>query len=190
MTDLYCNVTNCGNNKQFYCCRPDIMVGGPRASASTQTYCANFIDAEESRGVPGNAIDHESPNPALDVHCEVTKCVYNDDRACSADHIDIKTTEVNNGQVKTECATFENRSGGSGGGGNSGGRHNGSWNASSENGHAFGGTTGADQGTATTDIWGSGSNIGSPDYGRSSDAWGGNMNGDDGRTGGNGSKSR
>lgn len=120
MTDLHCDVTNCGNNKQNFCCRPDIMVGGPRASASTQTYCANFIDAKEGGGTPQNAIDHESPNPSLDVHCEVTKCTYNQQRACSADHIDIRTTEVNNGQVKTECATFENRSGGgssSGGGG-------------------------------------------------------------------------
>ncbi|WP_411676231.1 DUF1540 domain-containing protein [Caproicibacter sp.] len=119
MTNLHCDVTNCGNNKSKSCCRPDIMVGGPRASASTQTYCANFIDTEENRGIPKNAVDHQSPNPSLDIHCEVTKCVYNENRACSADRIDIRTTNVNNGQVKTECATFENRSGGDGGSRNS-----------------------------------------------------------------------
>ncbi|QAT50191.1 DUF1540 domain-containing protein [Caproiciproducens sp. NJN-50] len=115
MTNLHCDVTNCGNNKQRNCCRPDIMVGGPRASASTQTYCANFMDAKDCSGMPQNAIDHDSPNPSLDVHCEVTKCAYNERRSCNADRIDIRTTEVNGGQVKTECATFENRSGGSGG---------------------------------------------------------------------------
>jgi hypothetical protein len=86
------------------------MVGGPRASASTQTYCANFIDARDSSGMPQNAIDQDSPNPSLDVHCEVTKCVYNQSRSCIARHIDIQTTEVSNGQIKTECATFESRS--------------------------------------------------------------------------------
>lgn len=114
MTNLHCDVTNCGNNKQNCCCRPDVMVGGPRASASTQTYCANFIDAKSASGMPQDAIDQDSPNPSLDVHCEVAKCVYNENRACSADRIDIRTTEVNGGQVKTECATFETRDGGSG----------------------------------------------------------------------------
>lgn len=136
MTGLHCDVTKCGNNKESCCCRPDIMVGGPRASASSQTYCANFIDGEENGGVPRDAVDHEDPNPRLNVHCEVTKCTYNEDRACSADHIDIRTAMVNRGQVKTECATFENRSGGSGGGSGSS-RGGGSGGAMNSIGHSY-----------------------------------------------------
>lgn len=104
MTDLYCGVSGCANNRKRQCCRPDIMVGGPDAGNSKQTYCANFLDRSE--GAAQDAVDNESPNPALDIHCEVTNCSYNRDRACDADHIDIRTTEVNNGQIKTECATF------------------------------------------------------------------------------------
>ncbi|MCI1955155.1 MAG: DUF1540 domain-containing protein [Oscillospiraceae bacterium] len=106
MTDLYCSVAHCLNNKEELCCRPDIMVGGPDADSAKQTYCANFLDEEE--GAPRDLVDHESPNPALDIHCEVTNCSYNEDRACNAEHIDIRTTQVNGGQVKTECATFRN----------------------------------------------------------------------------------
>jgi hypothetical protein len=91
------------------------MVGGPRAHASTQTYCANFVDSKNSGSMPQNTIDRNSPNPSLDVHCEVTKCAYNEHRSCNASQIDIRTMEVNNGQIKTECATFKNRSGHSGG---------------------------------------------------------------------------
>ncbi len=108
MTDLHCDVKNCANNRDFLCCRPDIMVGGPQAIAANQTYCANFIDKRD--GSPSNSADNESTNPTLDIHCEVRKCSYNQNRACSADHIDVRNTMVNHGQVKTECATFENQS--------------------------------------------------------------------------------
>ncbi|MFU0832958.1 MAG: DUF1540 domain-containing protein [Oscillospiraceae bacterium] len=109
MTNLRCDVTNCASNKNHYCCRPDIMVGGPSASTSKQTYCANFVEAQSCGSSGQNAVDHQTPNPSLDVHCEVTKCVYNQQRSCNAKHIDIRTINVNNGQVKTECATFESR---------------------------------------------------------------------------------
>lgn len=122
MTKLHCDVTNCANNQNDFCCRPDIMVGGPQASVSNQTYCANFLDAASN--APRDAVDHSAPNTALDVHCEVEKCSYNQNRACNARHIDIRTTEVNNGQVKTECATFQTR--GEGEQGHSSGGRN--WN--------------------------------------------------------------
>jgi hypothetical protein len=81
------------------------MVGGPDADNAKQTYCANFLDRTE--GAAEDAVDSSSPNPSLDIHCEVTNCSYNRDRACDAQHIDIRTTQVNGGQVKTECATFK-----------------------------------------------------------------------------------
>lgn len=105
MTDLCCGVAGCANNSERKCCRPDIMVGGPNAGNSKQTYCANFLDRAE--GAAENSIDNESPNPSLDIHCEVTNCSFNRDRSCNADHVDIRTTQVNGGQVKSECATFK-----------------------------------------------------------------------------------
>ncbi len=60
-----------------------------------------------SEGAAENSVDSESPNPSLDIHCEVANCSYNRDRACDADHVDIRTTQVNGGQVKSECATFK-----------------------------------------------------------------------------------
>lgn len=114
MTNLHCEVNNCGNNKDNFCCRPDIRVGGPRSGASAQTFCANFVDARDSSGMPQNAIDQTSPNPSLDIHCEAEKCVYNQNRACSADTISIRTNRASNGQIKTECASFQDRGGCSG----------------------------------------------------------------------------
>lgn len=110
MTDLQCDVTDCGNNKHFYCCRPDIMVSGPDACAKAQTHCANFVDVREMDEA-SNAVDHSNPNETLDIHCEVRNCTYNRDRACKARHVDISTTEVNGGQVKTQCSTFQNEDG-------------------------------------------------------------------------------
>jgi hypothetical protein len=77
----------------------------PTQDNAKQTYCANFLDRTE--GAAEDAVDSSSPNPSLDIHCEVTNCSYNRDRACDAQHIDIRTTQVNGGQVKTECATFK-----------------------------------------------------------------------------------
>ena len=105
MTNLTCGVADCANNCERKCCRPDIMVGGPDAGNAKQTYCANFLD--QSEGAAENAVDSTSPNPSLDIHCEVTDCSYNRDRACDAERVDIRTTQVNNGQIKTECATFK-----------------------------------------------------------------------------------
>ena len=104
MTDLHCSVMGCSNNKDDFCCRPDIMVGGPNSRDAKQTYCANFLDASDA---PSNSVDQASPNATLDIHCEVMNCAYNRNRACDAGHVDIHTTQVNGGQIKTECATFK-----------------------------------------------------------------------------------
>lgn len=107
MTDLHCNATKCANNQSEFCCRPDIMVGGPNSCSAKQTYCANFLD--ENDIAPRDSVDSQSPNQALDIHCDVANCVYNQDRACNAEHVDISTTQVNGGQVKTACSTYKSK---------------------------------------------------------------------------------
>ena len=104
MTDLSCSVSGCANNRCEKCCRPDIKVSGPDSTETDQTYCANFQDREED--APQNAVDSFSPNPSMEVHCDVENCAYNRNRNCKADHIDISTTQVNDGQTKTQCGTF------------------------------------------------------------------------------------
>lgn len=106
MTHLQCDVTNCGNNKHFYCCRPDIQVSGPEACVKSQTHCSNFVDAQEA-GAARDSVDHSQPNESLDIHCEAHNCTFNNNRACTAKHVDISTTSVNDGQVKTLCSTFQ-----------------------------------------------------------------------------------
>ncbi len=109
MTDLHCTVSNCANNQDSLCCRPDIMVSGPDSWSPKQTFCANFVDRQEG-GEAQNSVDSESPNPTLDIHCEAVNCAYNQQLACNANHVDIRTTHVNGSQIKTECSTFQSDS--------------------------------------------------------------------------------
>ena len=104
MTNLSCCVSDCANNRCEKCCRPDIKVCGPDADNSVQTHCMNFQDRRED--APQDAVDSLSPNSSLEIHCDVANCEYNRNRSCEAEHIDIRTVEVNDGQIKTECATF------------------------------------------------------------------------------------
>lgn len=104
MTDLSCSVSGCANNRDSKCCLNGIVVSGPNATGSDQTYCANFRDC--SQEAQDSTAEAASPNPSLNIRCEAENCTYNQNRLCSADHVDIRTTLVNGGQVKTECSAF------------------------------------------------------------------------------------
>ncbi len=106
MTDLSCSVSGCANNSDNRCCRPGIVVSGPNATGSDQTYCADFQD--RAQGAENSTASDAFPNSAPDIHCEAANCSYNRNHSCTADHIDIRTTLVNGGQVKTECSAFRN----------------------------------------------------------------------------------
>ncbi|MCY1712770.1 DUF1540 domain-containing protein [Caproiciproducens galactitolivorans] len=107
MINLSCDVMNCANNKDRYCCRPEIQVGGRSANASRQTSCASFSDATDSAQ---NAVGTVLPNTSLEIYCEAENCKYNIDEKCSADHIGIHAETANpNSQSNTECASFENQ---------------------------------------------------------------------------------
>lgn len=107
MSNLNCSVENCANNKSGFCCRPDIMVSGSDSNRACQTFCSNFIDRADSGA--SDAVDSSSPNRSLDVHCKAENCAYNHSMACTADSVEINCTNVNGGQVKTECSTFRTK---------------------------------------------------------------------------------
>ena len=46
MADLNCSVDNCVYNKNEYCCKGDIMVGGKHACTQKETCCESFSDAK------------------------------------------------------------------------------------------------------------------------------------------------
>lgn len=104
MTELRCTVDSCLYNKRECCCRGDIKVDGDGASRTEDTCCSSF---EERKGESYTSAT-EHPSKTIDVACDVTNCVYNEDCKCSANSIGIsggnacKCTE-------TECASFRNR---------------------------------------------------------------------------------
>ena len=101
MTQLDCTVTSCMYNKDNYCSKGDITVGGSNAKTSNETCCESFRERGEGSS---NSAGH--PSSTIDVDCEATTCVYNENCKCHAGHIGIG----GGGQVcdckETECASF------------------------------------------------------------------------------------
>ncbi|QEY33611.1 DUF1540 domain-containing protein [Caproiciproducens galactitolivorans] len=107
MTYLSCDVMNCINNKDRYCCRPDIQVSGRSANDPRQTSCASFSDATDSAQ---NAVGTVLPNTSLEIYCEAENCKYNHEERCSAEHINIDAeSEIPHSQSYTQCGTFESK---------------------------------------------------------------------------------
>ena len=80
------------------------MVEGLTARDKCDTCCGSFD--EKKGGMFRNLF--KTPENRLDVECDATNCVYNDDRRCVAEHIGItggNATEA----VQTECASFKLR---------------------------------------------------------------------------------
>lgn len=104
MADLKCKADSCTYNKSEYCCKGDIMVGGKHACDSNDTCCESF---SERRGDSfSSALDH--PSQTISIDCEASKCVYNNNYKCLADHVDIKGCGACDCR-ETACATFKER---------------------------------------------------------------------------------
>lgn len=104
MTQLACNVTNCLHNSDNRCCKQTIIVDGHQAKDAHETCCGSFDENKE--GFFQNVF--KTPENRLEVDCEAHKCVYNEDRHCVAEHIDIAGDGANKAEY-TECATFKAR---------------------------------------------------------------------------------
>jgi hypothetical protein len=101
MAELKCGVENCSYNKDKFCCKGDIMVGGKHAQSCKDTCCDSF--SEKKPGSYVSSLEH--PCKTISIDCEVVKCVYNDNYKCHAEHVDIKGCGACDCK-ETECATF------------------------------------------------------------------------------------
>ena len=104
MAQLDCTVDNCIYNKSECCCKGDIMVGGKHAKGTDDTCCESF---SEKRGDSyTSALEH--PCRTISIDCEATKCMYNADYRCQAEHVDIKGSNAGTSR-DTICATFREK---------------------------------------------------------------------------------
>ncbi|MCI6675674.1 MAG: DUF1540 domain-containing protein [Clostridiales bacterium] len=102
MTNLKCSVTNCVYNDSHLCSKDAIRVGGEEATEQQYTCCESFCDCHHS-SAKNNA---NCAIPQTKIGCEAVNCIYNENRYCHANHIDI----TGNGAGKpeqTECSTFK-----------------------------------------------------------------------------------
>ena len=104
MTRLDCNVTNCLHNAENCCCKAAIIVEGEQAKDTCDTCCGSFDENKD--GAYHNLF--KTPENRLEVDCGAVKCVYNEGRHCSADHIGIAGDGASEAS-HTECASFRER---------------------------------------------------------------------------------
>lgn len=105
MPVLNCNVTTCYYNKENHCCLEHIRVDGPEAVNAKGTECASFRELafETSRN---ECSCTSAPETRLSVSCEATKCTFNRNHVCSAEHIGIAGNGAKHA-AGTCCASFE-----------------------------------------------------------------------------------
>ena len=104
MAQLTCGAECCSYNKDHYCCKGDIMVGGKHAESSDCTCCESFH--KRSGESYTSAISH--PSPTISIDCEAVKCIYNADYRCKAERVAIKGSKATN-SMETVCATFQEK---------------------------------------------------------------------------------
>ena len=103
MTKLDCNVVTCAYNSNKKCKRENITVGGQEAIKPSETACESFYPKGTNTM---NSLDQEGPKNALNIACKAVTCVYNKNKKCTADHINIAGVHaVATGE--TECGTFQ-----------------------------------------------------------------------------------
>lgn len=100
MTTLQCNVNVCSSNSKGYCCRPSIHVKGETAHTSSDTGCGSFTERTQNQMTSG--VRYDSPNQSLSVDCDAHRCVFNQNKNCTANSI-----SINHGYTGTECASFK-----------------------------------------------------------------------------------
>jgi len=109
MSNLHCSVSDCANNSQDFCCRPDIEVVGKCACGCEQTSCSDF---QKRQGASNSMGGTYVPNESLDIHCEAENCSYNNKGYCDASNVQM-TSCSSHGHAdcksETACFTFKMR---------------------------------------------------------------------------------
>ena len=105
MNDLACSVKTCAYNDCNCCKRENIKVEGDRAESSASTCCSSFCEKGSPRVT--SACECE-PKRTTNILCDAVKCRYNDERNCTAKHVDVTGSHAMVSS-ETECATFVSR---------------------------------------------------------------------------------
>ena len=95
--NLNCAATNCVYNSSQLCYAGNIKVDGRQAMSTDGTYCASFEDREKS-GMTNSADSSKQVCPN-DIHCEATKCKYNESELYKAENVHINANNAS-------CETF------------------------------------------------------------------------------------
>ena len=104
MTRLDCTVTTCIHNAEKCCCKREISGEGMSAKNSVDTCCGSF---EENRGSMFKNI-FKTPESKLQIECDATHCLYNDDHQCRAEKITINGDGARSAG-QTECSSFREK---------------------------------------------------------------------------------
>ena len=101
MAELKCKAEHCTYNKDRYCSKGDIMVGGDEAEKSQETCCESFQErrADSMKDSVG------TPSADIMVDCQASNCTYNENLKCTAGKIDISGVGASSCD-ETECSTF------------------------------------------------------------------------------------
>ena len=103
MSQLDCNVKSCCHNEDNCCCLSSIEVNGSNACNCEDTCCGSYF--EDKSGEKNSA---QTPHVSLSIACQATNCMYNDDKVCHADHVDISGIRATAAH-ETVCATFQEK---------------------------------------------------------------------------------
>lgn len=103
MTDLGCNVKSCEHNKDNCCCLSSIQVTGSSACNCDNTCCSSYDEASKSASNSA-----KTPKLNLSIACEAVNCIYNEEKRCNANHVDISGVCATN-EEETVCATFSRK---------------------------------------------------------------------------------
>ena len=103
MAELRGGGDNCVYNSEKCCWKGDIMVGGKAAGKKEDTCCESFRERKGER-----VSNSMNPSRTISIDCEATRCVYNTNYKCYADHVDIKGCGACDCK-ETACATFKER---------------------------------------------------------------------------------
>ncbi len=100
MPSISCNAQECVHNKNNCCCLSNVKIGGENAKYAEKTNCENFC---ECNGSAENRAQSACMCQSID--CDATNCIYNNDKICNADRIDVIGAEAHKAH-QTECYTF------------------------------------------------------------------------------------
>ena len=95
MPNLMCTVKNCSYNEENYCCLSAIHVGEEKATNEVETCCESF---SQDAYTASNCVKEKMPQVAIS--CEAVHCIYNADKVCGAESVNI-------GSTTTACCSVE-----------------------------------------------------------------------------------